>query len=83
MRRLSVGGTFKTTTIRNAGRDALAFPSDTLITISAVIPASAWAGVPDIKPVCGLIVAHTGSPVTLNVNASPSPSIALGWEGVG
>ena len=48
------------TVIENAGNDAVALPSLTLMTMFAYEPTSAAAGVPDNRPVLALNVAQVG-----------------------
>src|SRR5690606_11817906 len=50
------------------------------ITMAAVVPASAMAGVPATRPVFGWSDAQVGRPVALKVRASPSGSTALAWN---
>jgi hypothetical protein len=83
-----VGGVFAggvagaaVTAIVKAARDALDFPSLTLIVTGALdLPASPAAGVPESKPDAGSKVAHVGLLVISNVRGSPSASEALGWN---
>ena len=66
------------TVIENAGNDAVAEPSLTEITMplnAAFVPAG---GVPESCPVAVLNEAQLGSPVTANVSAFPSASLAVG-----
>ncbi len=64
-----------------AGRDALKVPSDTLITIPAVAPTSALAGVPLKAPVAVLKVAHVGLFAMLKLSVVPeSTSAAVGTK---
>src|SRR5258706_13537134 len=51
-------------------------PSETL-TVTLCAPALAYDSVPVMRPVAGLIVSAGGSPVALNVNVSPSGSLAV------
>src|SRR5262249_41423406 len=62
----------------NAGRDALASPSLTLITIPKELPTSAAAGVPLSWPVEELKLAKLGLPTMLNVNVLPELAAAVG-----
>jgi hypothetical protein len=73
-----VGGRFGcVTTIENAGNDADACPSLTLIAMFANVPAA--VGVPDSCPVLPLNVAQAGRFVMLNVSVVPvSGSLAVG-----
>jgi hypothetical protein len=63
-----------------AGSELIAVPSDTEIRMLATDPAWAVRGIPDTSPVWGLMLAHAGSPVALNVSVSPSASEADGWN---
>ena len=49
------------TTTANAGRDAVSWPSDTLIRMSAYTPSSPADGVPESRPESGLKLAHGGA----------------------
>jgi hypothetical protein len=73
-----VGGRFGcVTAIENAGSDAVACPSLTLIAMLANVPAA--VGVPDSCPVLPLNVAQAGRLVILNVSVVPvSGSLAVG-----
>jgi hypothetical protein len=64
------------TTSENAGSDALAFPSLTLIVMPLCVPVA--DGVPDSLPVEVLNVAHVGLFAMLNVNGSLLASLAVG-----
>jgi hypothetical protein len=64
------------TLIWNTGSEALALPSETLITMLVVVPA--FEGVPEIAPLCALNVAQAGKPVAVKFNASRSLSSASG-----
>jgi hypothetical protein len=68
------------TVIENAGSEALAAPSATLIRMPAVVPTFAAAGVPDSCPVVLLKVAHDGLFTMENVRVPPAASEALGWN---
>src|SRR5690606_33491525 len=68
------------TVTENGGRDAVASPSETEITIAAVVPASEAEGVPEIAPFCRFRFAQPGSPVALKESTSPSASVATGWK---
>src|SRR5436190_21110588 len=73
-----VGGRFGcVTAIENAGNDAVACPSLTLIAMLADVPAA--VGVPWSCPVVVLNVAQVGMFATLNVSVVPvSVSLAVG-----
>ena len=62
--------------IVNAGKAADAWPSLTLITTLANVPAA--DGVPCKRPVAAVNVAHAGRLVMLNVNGLPFASLAVG-----
>jgi hypothetical protein len=62
--------------IENAGSDAVAWPSEALMTMLENVPAL-W-GVPLIRPVDPFRVAHAGKPVAVNVSESPLGSLAVG-----
>jgi hypothetical protein len=64
----------------NAGNDAVATPSLTLMTTFDAVPTSAGPGVPCSRPVAESNVAHAGLLAMLNVNALPSGSDAVGWN---
>jgi tRNA A37 threonylcarbamoyladenosine synthetase subunit TsaC/SUA5/YrdC len=66
------------TVMLNAGSEALAVPSATVITIPEVVPASLTAGVPDNWPVLVLKVAQAGACAIEKVSAPPSEALALG-----
>ena len=72
------GGGGALTSMRNGGSSAVALPSVTVTTISAVCPASVARGVPNISPDPAFMPAQEGSPVALNRNVSPSLSAARG-----
>ena len=65
---------------RNGASEAVAVPSVTLIVTVDEVLASATAGVPLSKPVNVLNDAQLGCPEMLNVSASPSTSLAVGWN---
>src|SRR5262245_25862253 len=77
-----VGGVFVTgaaaTVMPDAGSDAVAVPSLTLMTMLLYVPAV--VGVPDSLPVVVLNVAHVGLFVMANVSVSPLASDAVGWK---
>ena len=76
-----VGASFTFTTVRsNEGNEALAsLVSVTVITISVVVPTSAFPGVPVKAPVAVSKLAQAGMLVMLNVSVSPtSISSAVG-----
>ena len=78
---LITGGRFvvgAVTVIENAGSDALAWPSLTLITMFENVPVVPDGGVPDSCPVPALNAAHAGRPAMLHVSGSPSASLAVG-----
>ena len=62
----------------NAASDALASPSLTLMTMPLVVPTCCAAGVPDSRPVAVSNDAQAGGFAMLNVNGSPSASLAVG-----
>ena len=64
--------------IVNAGSEALAVPSLTLIAMSANVPTFAAAGVPVRRPVVALNVAQLGRFAIANVSVPPSGSLAVG-----
>jgi hypothetical protein len=66
------------TLIENAGSETLVMPSLTPMMMFAYVPAEVLAGVPDRVPVLVLKLAQAGMFVTLNVNLSPSESLAVG-----
>jgi hypothetical protein len=66
------------TVIANAGNEALATPSVTLITIPGEVPTSAAAGVPLSCPVAMLKLAHEGRFVIEKVRPLPAGSLAVG-----
>jgi hypothetical protein len=66
------------TLIRNGPTVARLTPSDTPISISAVVPTSSADGVPFNSPVQVLKLAHTGIFVISNVNELLSASETLG-----
>jgi hypothetical protein len=66
------------TVIANAGREAVATPSVTLITMAGSVPTSVAAGVPLSCPVAMLKFAHDGLPVIENVMPLPAGSLAVG-----
>jgi hypothetical protein len=66
------------TVIAKAGREALATPSVTLITMPGSIPTSPAAGVPLSCPVAMLKLAHEGRLVIENVRPLPAGSLAVG-----
>jgi hypothetical protein len=68
------------TVMENAGSEALAVPSATLITMPVYVPALAADGVPESWPVLVLNVAHAGWPTIENVRVPPAASVALGWK---
>jgi hypothetical protein len=68
------------TLIENAGNDADARPSLTLMPMFANEPTFAAPGVPERRPVAVLNVAHVGRFVMLNVNALFWASVADGWN---
>ena len=77
-----VGGVFAlaVTVSVNAGSEALALPSDTVITMGPKLPAEPAGGVPLRLPVLLLNASQAGLPVTLKVSALPSASDADGWK---
>jgi hypothetical protein len=68
------------TLIVNAGSDAEAVPSLTLITMLGSVPTSALPGVPPSKPVTVLNVAHAGLFVIENDSVAPLGPLAEGWK---
>ena len=66
------------TVIVNAGNEALAVPSLTLIAILGNVPTFAVAGVPVSRPVVALNVAQLGRFAIANVSVPPSGSLAVG-----
>lgn len=68
------------TVTENDGSDAVASPSETEITMAAVLPASSADGVPEIAPFCRFRFAQPGRPVALKDSRSPSASLATGWK---
>ena len=71
------GGEFAAVaTIENAGNDAEAWPSETLMTIFENVPAV--GGAPLTWPVEPLMLAQAGSPVAVNASESPFASLAVG-----
>jgi len=66
------------TVIVNAGREAVATPSVTLITIPGSVPTSVAAGVPLSCPVAMLKLAHEGLTLIENVRPLPAGSLAVG-----
>ena len=74
-----VGGLRAATVIANAGSDAEADPSLTLITIPAAVPIFAALGVPLRSPEVVLNVAQDGRPLMENTRGpAPAGSVALG-----
>ncbi len=73
-------GGLATTAIENAGSDALACPSLTLITILPKVPIELLGAVPVRRPLDALKEAHAGSPVIENVRLSPLGPDAEGWN---
>jgi hypothetical protein len=73
-----VGGRFggAATAIANAGNEALADPSLTLIAMLAKLPAA--VGVPASRPVVVLNAAQLGRFAIANVSVPPSGSLAVG-----
>ena len=67
-----------TTTILNAGREAVAVPSATVITMPVVVPTSVSFGLPDSWPVCALKAAQAGAFVMEYVSVPLSVSLAVG-----
>ena len=83
---LMVGGELtagRLTVMENAGRDALAAPSETAMTMLPQVPASPLAGVPDSLPVAASKLAHAGPFWIENVSVSPSASLADGRKSYG
>src|SRR5262245_39703870 len=66
------------TAIEKAGRDDVALPSLTRMTMFEYAPTCAAVGVPDNCPVLVLNVAHAGRFVIENVSGSPFASEAVG-----
>jgi hypothetical protein len=66
------------TVIANAGREAVARPSLTRMTIFEYVPTLAAVGVPLRSPVDAVNVAHVGRFVMLYVSLSPSGSEPVG-----
>ena len=64
----------------NAGSDAVALPSLTLITMLEKVPTSLMAGLPVSCPVDALKVAHDGGWLIENVRLLPFASDAAGWN---
>jgi hypothetical protein len=64
--------------IVKAGKEALATPSLTLITIPASVPTSAAAGVPVSCPLAMLKLAHEGLLLIEKVRPLPAGSLAVG-----
>ncbi len=64
----------------NAGSEALAEPSLTLITMFEYVPTAPVPGVPDSRPVLVLNVAHVGRLAMLKASVLPSGSDAAGWK---
>jgi hypothetical protein len=64
----------------NAGRLAVVLLSDTVITILLQVPTLLAVGVPLSFPVILLKLAQAGLLLMLNLNLSPSASVALGWK---
>ena len=62
------------TVIEKGGKDAIAWPSDTLMTMFEYVPTWEVVGVPDTAPFSAPIVAHAGSPVALKDRTLPSAS---------
>ena len=77
-----VGGVFGAgpTVSVNGASEVVALPSVTLIVTVDEVLASATSGVPLSKPVNVLNDAQLGCPEMLNVSASPSTSLAVGWN---
>jgi hypothetical protein len=74
-----VGALRAATVIANAGSDAEADPSLTLITIPAAVPIFAAVGVPLRSPEVVLNVAQDGRPLMENTRGpAPAGSVALG-----
>jgi hypothetical protein len=69
-----------TTVIAKAGREALATPSLTLITIPLSVPTSAAAGTPLSCPLAMLKLAHEGLLLIENVRPLPAGSLAVGMN---
>ena len=69
-----------TTLTENGARAVLAWPSLTLIVMLPYVPIDAVVGVPEIRPVALLNVAHDGTFCAANVTASPFGSLAEGWN---
>ena len=66
------------TWIENAGSDAEAVPSLTVITMPEYVPTLAALGVPERVPLVLLKVSQAGRLATLKVSLSPSGSLAVG-----
>ena len=75
---VELGALFTTVIAKPGNMAEPPLPSVTLITMLLVVPAEAAVGAPDSAPVLVLNVAHDGLPVWLNVNVSPSGSLAAG-----
>jgi hypothetical protein len=69
-----------TTAIENGASALLARPSLTLIEMLAYVPTAVVGGVPYRRPVEPTNVAHAGTFCAVNVSASPSVSLADGWN---
>ena len=67
-----------TTVIVNAGNDAVAVPSLTLIVMFVYVPTFAAVGVPSSRPVLVLNVAHAGRFAIENVSGLLFGSLAVG-----
>jgi len=77
--RLTIGATTAAcTVIANAGNDADALPSLTLITIPEVVPTSAAVGVPLSCPVAVLKLVQGGWLVIENVRVLPDGTVVVG-----
>lgn len=74
------GGNAVATVMEKPGKAALASPSDTEMTMDALLPTSASDGAPESRPVCVLKLSHEGRADTVKVSVSPSASDAVGWN---
>ena len=78
--RLAGAVTGAETVIEKLGSALTLLPSLAKIVMPAEVPTSVAPGVPLSRPVVGVKMAQLGLDWIVNVSASPSGSLAVGWK---
>ena len=66
--------------MENAGRNAVVWPSLTLIRMLAKVPSLVVVGVPESAPVAVLKVPQAGRLTIVKLNVEPPGLVTMGWK---